>query len=103
MSTPGERPAKPPLTPPTPPQPPSPPFSDPLATPPGGPANLHAPWRLEYLEAIGEQEKRPSQPGPPTSAPSAASPSFLHDYWLDPAGDTKNHIIRSEEHTSELQ
>ncbi len=39
---------------------------------------------------MGEQEK---QPGPPTSPPASPSPSFLHDYWIDAAGDAKNHVI----------
>lgn len=42
---------------------------------------------------MGEKERAAGKPGPPTSAPSSASASFLHDYWLDAAGDAKNHVI----------
>lgn len=47
---------------------------------------LQAPWRLEYLEALGDKEKK--QGGP-------SSGSFLHDYWLDTAvgADVRNHVI----------
>jgi ATP adenylyltransferase len=49
------------------------------------PAALQAPWRLEYLEALGRKEKQ--QGGPSTG-------SFLRDYWLAGAeADTANHVI----------
>jgi len=50
------------------------------------PAALQAPWRLQYLETVGEKEK---VSGPP----QAGSGSFLLDYWRDPASDDKNHVI----------
>ncbi len=50
-----------------------------------GPGLLHAPWRLAYLESLGESEKKAG--GQPSSG------SFLRDYWLDPSGDEKNHVI----------
>ncbi len=84
MSTPGQSPVNP--SQPTPSAPAAESFSD----APGAPAALQAPWRLEYLEAMGEQEKRP---GPPTASPTSPSPSFLHDYWRDPAKDLKHHVI----------
>jgi ATP adenylyltransferase len=66
-------------------------FSDPRGPAlPGAPAGLHAPWRLEYLEAMGEQE---STPGAPKAAPKKASTSFLVDYWNTPAADAQNHVI----------
>lgn len=46
------------------------------------PAALQAPWRLEYLEALGGKDK---------SKPSSGS--FLLDYWRDPAADESNHVI----------
>ncbi|MCC6320862.1 MAG: HIT domain-containing protein [Phycisphaerales bacterium] len=55
------------------------------AAPPGPPA-LQAPWRLEYLEATSAAEKK-------SGPPSSSSGSFLRDYWLDPAGDERNHVI----------
>ncbi len=62
--------------------------NEPTGKPPPslGPTALQAPWRLEYLEALGEKEKLA---GPPT----ASSGSFLHDYWRDPANDAANHVI----------
>lgn len=50
-----------------------------------GQAALQAPWRLEYLEQMSQQEK--SAGGPKTTG------SFLLDYWLNPAGDERNHVI----------
>ena len=55
-------------------------------TPIPGPAAIHAPWRMEYLESMGEAEKAV---GPPKSS----SGSFLRDYWLAPNDDAKNHVI----------
>ena len=54
--------------------------------PPLGPAALHAPWRLSYLEALDAKEKKS---GPPVTG----SGSFLLDYWNSPADDGKNHVI----------
>jgi ATP adenylyltransferase len=48
-----------------------------------GPSLLQAPWRQEYLEAIGKAERGAPAPGG----------SFLLDYWLNPAGDSRNHVI----------
>ena len=56
---------------------------DQSATPPH--AALHAPWRLQYLEAMDEQEK--------TGTPGAPSGSFLLDYFRTPANDEMNHVI----------
>lgn len=56
-----------------------------------GPHAIQAPWRLEYLEALEKKEKHA---GPP----AAGSGSFLRDYWLNPAGDVKNHVIARTEH-----
>lgn len=50
------------------------------------PAALQAPWRLEYLEATSAAEKK-------TGSPSPTSGSFLRDYWLNAAGDERNHVI----------
>jgi ATP adenylyltransferase len=59
--------------------PPEPPNPNPL-----GPASLQAPWRLEYLEALGAQDKTKAKP---------LSASFLNDYWRDPVSDEKNYVI----------
>lgn len=59
---------------------------DPSRPDPNAPAALQAPWRQEYLEALGDKEKK--QGGPSTG-------SFLRDYWLDasPDADIRNHVI----------
>lgn len=56
--------------------------------PTGHPA-LHAPWRSEYLEGLGEAEKAA---GPP----KAESASFIREYFLRPADDAKNHVVARE-------
>src|SRR6185369_10689921 len=68
-------------------------FSDALPSSgsiPGGPAALHAPWRLQYLETMTESD---AKPGPPTATPPKPSTSFLADYWHAPASDLKHHVI----------
>jgi len=51
-----------------------------------GPDAIHAPWRLTYLESLGEAETKQGTP-PPDSG------SFLRDYWLAPQNDEQNHVI----------
>ncbi len=51
-----------------------------------GPAAIHAPWRMEYLESMGAAEKA-------GGAPKQSSGSFLLDYWRAPGDDEKNHVI----------
>ncbi|MCK4872996.1 MAG: HIT domain-containing protein [Phycisphaerales bacterium] len=46
---------------------------------------LHAPWRLEYLEALGEAEKQ--------QALTTDVSSFLADYWAHPEQDEQNHVL----------
>ena len=55
------------------------------------PPQLQAPWRLAYLEALGEHEKRAGEP-------TAASGSFLREYWLHPELDERNHIVYRSAH-----
>ncbi len=59
-------------------------FSDAHAQP-SAHAALHAPWRLQYLEAVDEQEKAGSL--------GKSSGSFLLDYFRSPGGDENNHVI----------
>ncbi len=56
--------------------------------PPLGPPTVQAPWRQEYLDALGESE---AASGPPKTDGSTGS--FLLDYWLNPAADQKNHVV----------
>ncbi|HEB60901.1 MAG TPA: HIT domain-containing protein [Phycisphaeraceae bacterium] len=46
---------------------------------------LHAPWRMEYLEALGEAEKKLSR--------DKDQSCFLSDYWEHPELDTQNHVL----------
>jgi ATP adenylyltransferase len=57
------------------------------ATQPASPALLEAPWRLQYLEALGDAEKQRGGP------PQTGSGSFLLDYWLAPHLDATNHVL----------
>ena len=61
------------------------------AQPPETPNTLFAPWRLEYLEALGDQEKLAGEP-------IVGSGSFLLDDWRDPANDESNHVVARTEH-----
>ena len=55
-------------------------------TQPHAPPVLNAPWRLDYLEEMGEREKTGGGPG-------ASSGSFLLDYWREPARDKEHHVV----------
>ncbi len=62
---------------------------------PVGPAALlQAPWRLDYLQALSESERRAEA----DKRPKAPSGSFLEDYWLAPAKDIDNHVIVRSPH-----
>lgn len=50
----------------------------------GGREALHAPWRLAYLESLGDLAR--------VEAAGEAS-SFLEAYWREPAGDEANYVI----------
>jgi ATP adenylyltransferase len=58
-------------------------MSAPKHEPGSSPPAIQAPWRLEYLEAMDKSEK----------SASSSSGSFLLDYWREPGGDTRNHVI----------
>jgi ATP adenylyltransferase len=63
-----------------------------MSTPsPHAPQNLHAPWRLDYLESMGANEKK-------SGPPQTGSGSFLLDYWLAPHDDAANHVIERSSH-----
>jgi ATP adenylyltransferase len=51
---------------------------------PAGPDGIHAPWRLRYLESLGD--------GPSAPATDAGS-TFLSAYWANPERDEANHVI----------
>jgi len=73
---------------------------------PSAPDALWAPWRLDYIESLGEgdppasaSEKHGS--GKDGSGKSGSDPSgtgsFLLDYWRDPDSDAVNHVIERTE------
>lgn len=64
-------------------------MTTPIPNPPGVPG-LNAPWRLPYLESMGQQEK--------ASGGTPGTGSFLRDYWLAPALDEANHVIVRSPH-----
>ena len=42
-------------------------------------ANLWAPWRMEYIRSLAEEEKEKG--------------CFFCDYWANPADDARNHVV----------
>lgn len=62
-----------------------------MATEQTGPDAIWAPWRLDYLERLGEAERG--------GAPGVANPTrrgdvnFLRAQWLDPGSDEAGHVI----------
>lgn len=69
------------------------------------PGTLHAPWRMEYMDQLGEAERASPKVAfvAPTSTPpaDAGAASFLRDYWLAPDRDVHNHVIvRTADQTS---
>ncbi len=54
-----------------------------------GPNAIWAPWRLQYLETLGDEPaKAPDiKPGKPRYA------CFLEEYWAHPEDDERNHVI----------
>jgi ATP adenylyltransferase len=66
--------------------------SDPIAPHLTGQA-LQAPWRLQYLESIDEQDKQRA------AAASAGQPvSFMAAYWAAPERDVANHVVLRTAH-----
>ncbi|RNC82726.1 MAG: HIT domain-containing protein [Phycisphaera sp.] len=57
-----------------------------------GPSQLDAPWRLKYIEAIGNvQEQQDADKAKRKSRPDTGC--FIRDYWLTPEDDIENHVI----------
>lgn len=51
---------------------------------PAGPDGIHAPWRLQYLESLGDADAQ---------AGDGSGGTFLSAYWNDPERDETNHVI----------
>lgn len=58
----------------------------------GAAGQLHAPWRLSYLELLG-REQADARPADPAGAAGGSCASFLREYWEQPARDAANHVI----------
>lgn len=68
-----------------------------------GPDAIWAPWRLEYLESIEDEDAGPgSTPTPPKAAapadPPPPTPCFLETYWAHPELDREHHVILRDGH-----
>lgn len=57
------------------------------------PQNLHAPWRMSYMQMLSAADKAKSDGAPAKSAPGPQSSSFFREYFLDPAADVRNHVV----------
>ncbi|MFM9957516.1 MAG: HIT domain-containing protein [Phycisphaerales bacterium] len=63
------------------------------------PQNLHAPWRMSYMQMLSAADRAAKEPdaAPTSPRPAAnASPkpaSFFREYFLDPASDQRHHVI----------
>ncbi|MEM1184140.1 MAG: HIT domain-containing protein [Planctomycetota bacterium] len=80
-------------------------MTDPIDNPnPGGPDNVWAPWRLQYLESFADDEHNreinvepaPDASGGPPGAAAAkpAEPaSFFETYWAHPERDAEHHVV----------
>jgi ATP adenylyltransferase len=60
-------------------------------THPFGPDAIWAPWRLPYLESLGDAERHPPTAGSPPR--QAEEPTFLSFYWSRPDLDAAHHVI----------
>lgn len=67
-------------------------------------AALQAPWRLDYLMGVADEDRRSESPTPHlsrVSQPVAAPPqggSFIGAYWADPSRDEANHVVARTSH-----
>ncbi|MCA9287312.1 MAG: HIT domain-containing protein [Phycisphaerales bacterium] len=67
-----------------------------------GPDAIWAPWRLDYLERLGDAERSESAAAPGTA--SSSNPTrrgdlcFLRAAWLEPGGDIANHVVVRSPH-----
>lgn len=55
---------------------------------------IWAPWRLPYLEAIGQERPGEQQD---TAPPGGSTGCFLGDDWLTPEHDAKNFVIHRDD------
>lgn len=55
---------------------------------PAGPEGIHAPWRLTYLQSLGESESKTTD---------GSGGTFLSAYWGSPEADQSNHVVARTE------
>ncbi|MFI4917186.1 MAG: HIT family protein [Phycisphaerales bacterium JB060] len=55
---------------------------------PAGPEGIHAPWRLQYLESLGD---------PIPKASDGSGGTFLSAYWANADADEANHVVARTE------
>jgi ATP adenylyltransferase len=57
--------------------------------PSSAPDNLHAPWRLSYMDMLSKADRDAA----PTDGPPEKAACFLREYWLHPERDEQNHVV----------
>jgi len=60
------------------------------------PQQIWAPWRLAYLEALGEEERAARAAGAADPA-DASGGTFLDRYWREPERDEANLVVHRDE------
>ena len=70
--------------------------SDPLPDP--GHRAIWAPWRLPYLEQLGDHPAGDQARTPGVPASGSVGASFLSDYWAHPDDDERNFVVRRNPH-----
>ncbi|OAB63184.1 hypothetical protein AY599_01495 [Leptolyngbya valderiana BDU 20041] len=55
---------------------------------PAGPEGIHAPWRLTYLQSLGESGSKTTD---------GSGGTFLSAYWGSPEADQSNHVVARTE------
>lgn len=58
-----------------------------------GPDGIWAPWRLDYLERLGEAERSAASGRASASPVATGGVCFLRSAWLNPGRDEADHVI----------
>lgn len=54
---------------------------------------VHAPWRMSYMRELTEQERTARAADAPELRDKGKPGSFFRQYFLNPEGDARNHVI----------